>query len=58
MNYKILTRHESVKKRWEERLNVTLPDGAEVWSKPEKEKEILNYVQKRNQQNKEPQPSQ
>lgn len=42
-NYLVLTKHPSLKAYWEERLNVTLPEDAEVWSKPEKKDEVFGY---------------
>ena len=44
VNYKILTKSQELKNWWEERLNCSLPEDAEVWSKPEKKNEIFAYV--------------
>lgn len=43
-NYMIVNKWDSLKQMWEEDLDVTLPEGAEVWSRPEKEKEIYEYT--------------
>ncbi len=45
VNYKILTKSQELKNWWEERLNCSLPEDAEVWSKPDKKNEIFNYVE-------------
>lgn len=39
----VCAKHESLRAYWEERLGVTLPDGAEVCSIPDPKQEILNY---------------
>ena len=44
-NWKILNRDESLKDWWEEKLAVSLPEGAEVWSRPEKAQEIFKYYE-------------
>lgn len=42
-NYAILTKSPILKKYWEERIGVTLPEDAEVWSKIKKEDETFVY---------------
>jgi hypothetical protein len=42
-NWMILNKHESLRKYWEEQIGTTLPQDAEVWSRPEKIDEIYNY---------------
>lgn len=39
----VCNRSEKLKEMWEEYLNVTFSYDAEVWSKPERENEIINY---------------
>jgi len=43
VNYKILTKDPSLKEWWEEKYGLALPEGAEVWSRPEPEDEIMYY---------------
>lgn len=33
--FDVLNKAETIKKYWEHRINTTLPEGAEVWSKPD-----------------------
>lgn len=40
----VFDRSAHLKYYWESVLNTTLPDDAEVWSKPEKESEIYEYI--------------
>ena len=42
-NYRILHKDKLIKRYWEKLLSTTLPKDAEVWSRPEKEDEILGY---------------
>lgn len=42
VNYMILKKSKYLKEYWEDRINVTLPEDAEVWSKPDLKKEIFN----------------
>lgn len=42
-NWLILNKSNSLRQYWEKRIGITLPADAEVWSKPKKEDEILNY---------------
>jgi hypothetical protein len=43
MNWKVCNKDKSLKKYWENRIGVTLPDSAEVWSAPKKQDEIYGY---------------
>lgn len=42
--YRICNKDEALRQEWEERLDVYLPEDAEVSSRPNKEKEMLNFV--------------
>ena len=39
----ILDKSEYLRKYWLDLLGQPLPEGAEVWSKPEKEYEVYNF---------------
>lgn len=43
VNWMVLNKHDSLKKYWEERIEMELPEGAEVWFKAEKVNEIYKY---------------
>lgn len=43
VNYKILTKHEDLRYYWEAIIDTSLPEDAEVWSKPELTDEVFNY---------------
>lgn len=43
LNWKVCNKDPKLKAYWEERIGITLPDSAEVWSAPKKEDEIYNY---------------
>lgn len=43
INFLILHKSSILKKYWEEQIGVELPENAEVWSRPEKKDEVLNY---------------
>lgn len=42
--YRICNKDNALRQEWEERLDVYLPDDAEVASRPKMEKEMLNFV--------------
>lgn len=42
----ILSKDEDIKKKWEEKIGISIPEGMEVWPKPEKEEEIYGYKSK------------
>jgi hypothetical protein len=42
--YLVLTKSDNLRNYWEDRLGVTLPENAEVWSRAEKEDEMLHYT--------------
>ena len=44
LQWKICNRNSSMKLYWEERIGVTLPEDAEVWSRPKKQDEIYGYT--------------
>ena len=44
-NRMVFDRHESMRKMWEERIDVELPKNAEVWSKPLKQEEIYGIME-------------
>lgn len=39
----VLNKHESLKQYWEEQIQSSLPDDAEVWFKPEMKDEIYKF---------------
>lgn len=41
----ILDKSDDIRKEWEERLATSLPEGAEVWSIPSLEQEVLDYFE-------------
>lgn len=42
-NWKVLTKHQDLRKYWEDRIGVTFTEDMEVWSRPEKQDEIYGY---------------
>lgn len=43
-NRAILTKAESMRKYWEDKIGQPLPEGAEVWSKPTLTNEVYGYL--------------
>lgn len=43
-NRAILTKSDSMRKYWEDKIGQALPEGAEVWSKPVLTNEVYGYI--------------
>jgi hypothetical protein len=46
-NRLIFDKDDKVKRMWEKKLDVELPKGAEVWSKPQPKNEIYGFLELR-----------